>query len=56
LLSLAWLWMSTQPNNDTLHAQSLAGESLAGGMQARKTKKETKHTLSCLVNSSPDVV
>jgi hypothetical protein len=25
LLSLARLWMSTQPNNDTLHAQSLAG-------------------------------
>jgi hypothetical protein len=39
--SIAWLWMSTQTNNDTLHAQSLAGGSLAGGLQPRKTEKGT---------------
>jgi hypothetical protein len=33
---------------DTLHAQNLARGSLAGEMQARKTEKETKHTLSVL--------
>jgi hypothetical protein len=37
--------MSTQPNNDTLHAQSLTGGSLAGVMQATKTEKGTIRTL-----------
>jgi hypothetical protein len=37
--------MSMQPNNDTLHAQSLTGGSLTGAMQAMKTEKGTKHTL-----------
>jgi hypothetical protein len=45
-LSLAWLWMYTQPNNDTLHVESLAGRSLAGGSMAEKTEKGTKRTLS----------
>jgi hypothetical protein len=45
LLSLAWLWRLYQPNNDTLHARSLAGGSLDGGMQARKTEKGTKRTI-----------
>jgi hypothetical protein len=41
LLSLVWLWMYTQPNNDTLHAKSLAGGSLAS-----KTEKGTKRNLN----------
>jgi hypothetical protein len=45
LISLAWLWMCTQPNNDTMHADSLAGGSLTGGSLARKTEKGTERTL-----------
>jgi hypothetical protein len=41
--------MSTQPNNDTLHAQNLARGNLTGGMQARITEKGTKRTLNGLV-------
>jgi hypothetical protein len=41
MLSIARLWMSMQPNNDTPHAQSLAGGSLI-----RKIEKRTKRTLS----------
>jgi hypothetical protein len=44
LISLAWLWMYTQPNNDTMHADSLTGGSLAGGSLAKKTEKGTKRT------------
>jgi hypothetical protein len=44
--------MSTQPNNDTLHAQSLAGGSLTGGMQARKIEKRTKRTLRAPCHAS----
>jgi hypothetical protein len=44
LLSLAWLWMCTQPNNDTMHTERLAR--LAEGSLVRKTEKETKRTLT----------
>jgi hypothetical protein len=41
LLSLIWLWMYTQPNNDTLRAKSLVGVSLTG-----KTEKGPNASLS----------
>jgi hypothetical protein len=37
--------MSTQPNNDTLRAQSLVGGSLAGGSLARKQRREPNASL-----------
>jgi hypothetical protein len=44
LLSLAWPWMCTHPNNDTLHAASLAGGNITEGSLIRKKEKETKRT------------
>jgi hypothetical protein len=46
LLSLIWLWMYTQPNNDTLHAKSLVGVSLTGGSLTGKTEKGPNASLS----------
>jgi hypothetical protein len=38
--------MCTQPNNDTLHAESLAVGSLVGGSLARKIEKGGERTLT----------
>jgi hypothetical protein len=51
LLSLAWLWMCTQPNNDTMHTERLAR--LAEGSLVRKTEKEPNAPLPTCSSNLP---